>query len=111
MDEPAKMSDTIAQPALGIEEKRNCVPSSNPATRLARIADVLDVEIEKPRPRPQHSNPREAAMERAQKEYYLNERFKPFKGTGRGEKSEFDGCARRSKPPNAQGSARQAIRS
>ncbi|HUD14273.1 MAG TPA: LON peptidase substrate-binding domain-containing protein, partial [Terracidiphilus sp.] len=46
MDEPAKLSDTIAANLqLGIEEKQELLAIFDPAARLARIADVLDIEI------------------------------------------------------------------
>jgi len=42
------MSDTIAANLqLASRRSRNCWAIFDPATRLARIADVLDVEIEK----------------------------------------------------------------
>jgi ATP-dependent Lon protease len=45
MDEPAKLSDTIAANLqLGIEEKQELLAIFDPAARLARIADVLDVK-------------------------------------------------------------------
>jgi ATP-dependent Lon protease len=48
MDEPAKLSDTIAANLqMGIEEKQELLGIFDPASRLARIADVLDIEIEK----------------------------------------------------------------
>jgi ATP-dependent Lon protease len=48
MDEPAKLSDTIAANLqLGIDEKQELLGIFDPAARLARIADVLDIEIEK----------------------------------------------------------------
>ena len=47
-DGPAKLSDTIAANLqVGIEEKQELLAIFNPAARLARLADMLDVEIEK----------------------------------------------------------------
>ena len=92
MDEPAKLSDTIAANLqLGIEEKQELLGIFDPAVRLARIADVLDVEIEKLDLDRNIQSRVKRQMERAQKEYYLNEKIKAIqKELGRGEKSEFD---------------------
>src|ERR1700756_1826245 len=92
MDEPAKLSDTIAANLqIGIEEKQELLAIFDPAARLARIADVLDVEIEKLDLDRNIQSRVKRQMERAQKEYYLNEKIKAIqKELGRGEKSEFD---------------------
>ena len=92
MDEPAKLSDTIAANLqLGVEEKQDLLAIFDPASRLARIADVLDVEIEKLDLDRNIQSRVKRQMERAQKEYYLNEKIKAIqKELGRGEKSEFD---------------------
>src|ERR1035437_5245633 len=92
MDEPAKLSDTIAANLqLGVEEKQDLLAIFDPAARLARIADVLDVEIEKLDLDRNIQSRVKRQMERAQKEYYLNEKIKAIqKELGRGEKSEFD---------------------
>jgi ATP-dependent Lon protease len=92
MDEPAKLSDTIAANLqLGIEEKQELLGIFDPAARLARIADVLDIEIEKLDLDRNIQSRVKRQMERAQKEYYLNEKIKAIqKELGRGEKSEFD---------------------
>jgi ATP-dependent Lon protease len=92
MDEPAKLADTIAANLqLSIEEKQELLEVFDPETRLARIADVLDVEIEKLNMDRTIQSRVKRQMERAQKEYYLNEKIKAIqKELGRGEKSEFD---------------------
>ena len=92
MDEPAKLSDTIAANLqMGIEEKQELLAIFDPAARLARIADVLDIEIEKLDLDRNIQSRVKRQMERAQKEYYLNEKIKAIqKELGRGEKSEFD---------------------
>jgi ATP-dependent Lon protease len=92
MDEPAKLSDTIAANLqLGIEEKQELLAIFDPAARLARIADVLDIEIEKLDLDRNIQSRVKRQMERAQKEYYLNEKIKAIqKELGRGEKSEYD---------------------
>ncbi len=92
MDEAAKLSDVIATNLqLGVEEKQELLSIFDPAARLARIADVLDVEIEKLDLDRNIQSRVKRQMERAQKEYYLNEKIKAIqKELGRGEKSEFD---------------------
>jgi ATP-dependent Lon protease len=63
----------------------------DPAERLNRVADVLDIEIEKLNMDRTIQSRVKRQMERAQKEYYLNEKIKAIqKELGRGEKSEFD---------------------
>jgi ATP-dependent Lon protease len=92
MDEPAKFADVIAANLqLGIDEKQDLLGIFDPATRLARLADVLDIEIEKLDLDRNIQSRVKRQMERAQKEYYLNEKIKAIqKELGRGEKSEFD---------------------
>jgi ATP-dependent Lon protease len=92
MTDPAKLSDTIAQNLqLSIEEKQELLDIFDPAERLNRIADVLDIEIEKLNMDRTIQTRVKRQMERAQKEYYLNEKIKAIqKELGRGEKSEFD---------------------
>ncbi|HEY7404187.1 MAG TPA: endopeptidase La, partial [Candidatus Angelobacter sp.] len=92
MNDPAKLSDTIAQNLqLSIEEKQELLEIFDPAERLNRIADVLDIEIEKLNMDRTIQTRVKRQMERAQKEYYLNEKIKAIqKELGRGEKSEFD---------------------
>jgi ATP-dependent Lon protease len=92
MDEPAKLSDTIAANLqLSIEEKQELLNVFDPMERLSRVADVLDVEIEKLNMDRSIQSRVKRQMERAQKEYYLNEKIKAIqKELGKQEKSEFD---------------------
>lgn len=91
-DEPSKLADTIAANLqLEIPEKQELLDIFDPAERLLRVADVLDVEIEKLNMDRSIQSRVKRQMERAQKEYYLNEKIKAIqKELGRGEKSEFD---------------------
>jgi len=91
-DEPAKLADTIAANLqLEIAEKQMILDVFDPAERLAMIGEVLDVEIEKLNMDRSVQSRVKRQMERAQKEYYLNEKIKAIqKELGRGEKSEFD---------------------
>jgi ATP-dependent Lon protease len=91
-DEPTKLADVIAANLqLSIEEKQELLDIFDPAQRLARIADVLDIAIEKLNMDRTVQSRVKRQMERAQKEYYLNEKIKAIqKELGRGEKSEWD---------------------
>jgi ATP-dependent Lon protease len=91
-DEPAKLADSIAANLqLTIEEKQGLLEVFDPEMRLAKIADVLDVAIEKLNIDRTVQSRVKRQMEKAQKEYYLNEKIKAIqKELGRGEKSEFD---------------------
>jgi ATP-dependent Lon protease len=91
-DEPSKLADTIAANLqLEIPEKQMILDVFDPAERLGMVAEVLDVEIEKLNMDRSIQSRVKRQMERAQKEYYLNEKIKAIqKELGRGEKSEFD---------------------
>src|SRR3954452_14113333 len=92
MEDTSKLTDTIAANLqLSIEEKQELLEIFDPAERLNRVADVLDIEIEKLNMDRTIQSRVKRQMERAQKEYYLNEKIKAIqKELGRGEKSEFD---------------------
>jgi ATP-dependent Lon protease len=92
MEDPAKLADTIAANLqLSIEDKQELLEIFEPGDRLNRIADVLDIEIEKLNMDRSIQTRVKKQMERAQKEYYLNEKIKAIqKELGRGEKSEWD---------------------
>jgi ATP-dependent Lon protease len=91
-DEPGKLADTIAANLqLEIPDKQKILDVFDPAERLAVIADVLNVEIEKLNMDRSIQSRVKRQMERAQKEYYLNEKIKAIqKELGKGEKNEFD---------------------
>src|SRR5213083_2119503 len=97
MEDPAKLTDTItANLQLSIEEKQELLEIFDPAERLTRVGDVLDVEIEKLNMDRSIQSRVKRQMERAQKEYYLNEKIKAIqKELGRGEKSEIDELKKR----------------
>ncbi len=92
MEDPAKLTDSIAANLqLSITDKQALLELFDPAERLSRIADILDVEIEKLNMDRTIQSRVKRQMEKAQKEYYLNEKIKAIqKELGRGEKSEFD---------------------
>jgi len=63
----------------------------DPIERLNRIGDILEIELEKLNVDRSINTRVKRQMERAQKEYYLNEKLKAIqKELGRGEKSEID---------------------
>jgi ATP-dependent Lon protease len=91
-DDPGKLADTVgANLQLAIEEKQELLEIFDPIDRLTRIAEMLDIEIEKLNVDRTIQGRVKRQMEKAQKEYYLNEKIKAIqKELGRGEKSEFD---------------------
>jgi ATP-dependent Lon protease len=92
VDDPGKLADTIgANLQLTIEEKQELLEIFDPIDRLTRVAEMLDIEIEKLNVDRTIQGRVKRQMERAQKEYYLNEKIKAIqKELGRGEKSEID---------------------
>jgi ATP-dependent Lon protease len=92
VDDPGKLSDTIAANLqLPVEEKQELLENFDPLERLNRIAEILEVEIDKLNVDRNINTRVKRQMERAQKEYYLNEKMKAIqKELGRGEKSEID---------------------
>src|SRR5215213_2734942 len=92
VDDPGKLADTVgANLQLTIEEKQELLEIFDPIDRLTRVAEMLDIEIEKLNVDRTIQGRVKRQMERAQKEYYLNEKIKAIqKELGRGEKSEFD---------------------
>ena len=112
MEDPAKLTDVIsANLQLSIEEKQELLEIFDPAERLTRIADVLDIEIEKLNVDRTIQSRVKRQMEKAQKEYYLNEKIKAIqKELGRGEKSEFDELKKKIEVRrHAEGSARTRL--
>ena len=93
VDDLDKLADVICSHlTLTIEEKQELIEIFNPIERGKRLADVLDVETEKLHVDRSVQNRVKRQMERAQKEYYLNEKIKAIqKELGRkDEKSELD---------------------
>ncbi len=92
VDDPARLSDTIAANLqLPVDEKQDLLETVDPLERLNRIGDILEIELEKLNVDRNINTRVKRQMERAQKEYYLNEKLKAIqKELGRGEKSETD---------------------
>jgi ATP-dependent Lon protease len=92
VDDAGKLADTVgANLQLTIEEKQELLEIFDPIDRLTRVAEMLDIEIEKLNMDRTIQGRVKRQMEKAQKEYYLNEKIKAIqKELGRGEKSEID---------------------
>ena len=97
VDDPSKLADTVgANLQLTIEEKQELLEIFDPIDRLTRVAEMLDIEIEKLNVDRTIQGRVKRQMEKAQKEYYLNEKIKAIqKELGRGEKSEIDELKKR----------------
>ncbi len=97
VDEAGKLADTIsAHLQLTVPERQDLLEIFDPVERLTRIADLLDIEIEKLSVDRTIQGRVKKQMEKAQKEYYLNEKIKAIqKELGRGENSEFDKLRKR----------------
>jgi len=77
VDDPGRLSDTIAAHLLvGVEEKQNLLEMVSPLERLNRIASILETEVDKLQVDRRIQTRVKKQMEKAQKEYYLNEKMK-----------------------------------
>jgi ATP-dependent Lon protease len=92
VDDPAKLADAIASNLqIPVEEKQELLEIFNSLERLNRIAEILEAETEKLNVDRSINTRVKRQMERAQKEYYLNEKLKAIqKELGRGEAGELD---------------------
>src|SRR6202008_3088873 len=77
VEDPGKLADTIASHlVVGVEEKQNLLEIFSPQERLQRILTILEAEVEKLQVDKRIQGRVKKQMERAQKEYYLNEKMK-----------------------------------
>src|SRR5260370_31607846 len=99
VDDPARLSDTIAANLqLPVDEKQDLLETTDPLERMTRICDILEIELEKLNVDRNINTRVKRQMERAQKEYYLNEKLKAIqKELGRGETSELDELNKKTK--------------
>jgi len=75
--EPSKLADNIcANLPISIEEKQQLLETVDLAERVERINEIIEVEIEKIKVDRNIQGRVKRQMERAQKEYYLNEKMK-----------------------------------
>jgi ATP-dependent Lon protease len=91
-DDPVRLSDSVAQNLqIPVEEKQELLEMFDPMERLGRVADILEIEMDKLNVERSVNNRVKRQMERAQREYYLNEKIKAIqKELGRGEKNEIE---------------------
>ena len=77
VSEPGRLTDTIAAHVqVGIEEKQSLLETFSPAERLSILSSLLEGEIDKLRVDRRIHQRVKKQMEKAQKEYYLNEKMK-----------------------------------
>ena len=77
ISEPGRLADTIsAHLTLEVEQKQALLETISAEDRLRSVAKQLDSEIEKLRVDKKIHNRVKKQMEKAQKEYYLNEKMK-----------------------------------
>ncbi len=91
--EPSKLADNIcANLPISVEEKQQLLETTDMAERIEKINEIIEVEIEKIKVDRNIQGRVKRQMERAQKEYYLNEKMKAIqKELGRkDEKTELE---------------------
>ncbi|MGI8783016.1 MAG: endopeptidase La [Acidobacteriota bacterium] len=90
--DPERLADTVAANLpISIEEKQTLLETFDPAERIEKINEFIEIEIEKIKMDKNIQGRVRRQMEKAQREYYLNEKIKAIqKELGRGEKSEID---------------------
>src|SRR5438128_4154514 len=77
LDDPDRFADTLASHILiTTQEKEQLLETVSPYERLQRLQDFLEIEIEKINIDKRINSKVKKQMERAQKEYYLNEKIK-----------------------------------
>ncbi len=79
MDDPEAFADMLAghlPSSIATAEKQELLETVNPLERLQKLQDLLEIEIEKINIDRRINNKVKKQMERAQKEYYLNEKIK-----------------------------------
>ena len=77
ISDPNRLSDTIAAHLpLGVEMKQSLLETTSVAERMQELLRVLDDEVEKLRVDKKIHHRVKKQMEKAQKEYYLNEKIK-----------------------------------
>src|SRR5438874_2147015 len=77
LDDPDRFADTLASHILiTTPEKQQLLETMSPYERLQKLQDFLEIEIEKINIDKRINSKVKKQMERAQKEYYLNEKIK-----------------------------------
>ncbi len=77
VEDPGKLADTISSHLLvSVDEKQNLLEIISPLERLSRIVGILEAEVDKLQVDRRIQSRVKKQMEKAQKEYYLNEKMK-----------------------------------
>ena len=77
IDDPERFADTLsAHLAVATADKQALLEAESPYERLQKLQDLLEVEIDKVNIDRRINNKVKKQMEKAQKEYYLNEKIK-----------------------------------
>jgi ATP-dependent Lon protease len=77
VEDPGKLADTIASHlVVPVEDKQNLLEILSAQERLTRISSILEAEVDKLSVDRRIQGRVKKQMERAQKEYYLNEKMK-----------------------------------
>ncbi len=77
LEDPDRFADTVASHLLiTTTEKQQLLETASPYERLQKLQDFLEIEIEKINIDKRINSKVKKQMERAQKEYYLNEKIK-----------------------------------
>jgi ATP-dependent Lon protease len=77
LDDPDRFADTLASHLLiTTSEKQQLLETPSPYERLQKLQDFIEIEIEKINIDKRINSKVKKQMERAQKEYYLNEKIK-----------------------------------
>jgi ATP-dependent Lon protease len=77
LEDPERFADSLAAHlAVATPEKQTLLEAETAAERLQKLQDLLEVEIEKVNIDRRINNKVKKQMEKAQKEYYLNEKIK-----------------------------------
>ncbi|MFQ5737454.1 MAG: endopeptidase La [Acidobacteriota bacterium] len=111
-----RLSDTIASNLpIPVEDKQSLLETADPSQRLGKICEFIEIEIEKIKMDKSIQGQVRRQMEKAQREYYLNEKVKAIqKELGRGEKDEIEALKEKVEeakmPADAQEKASNEIR-
>jgi ATP-dependent Lon protease len=92
IDEPSKLSDTVAAnlPTIKLIERQGLLELGAPKKRLERLYELMQAEIEILQVEKKIRSRVKKQMEKTQKEYYLNEQMQAIqKELGGGERDEF----------------------
>lgn len=111
-----RLSDSVAANLpISVEEKQSLLETSDPVIRMEKICDLIEVEIEKVKMDRSIQGRVRTQMEKAQREYYLNEKIKAIqKELGRNDKDEIEEIKEKVEeaklPPDALEKAKMEIR-